>query len=65
MASITPVPTILMSAPIVAALNEMSMPALIDLARHAVVPLLRTEPVGVERLLELAGTPRSRTTTGV
>jgi hypothetical protein len=46
MASITPVPTILKSAPIVAAVNEVSTPARIDGVRHVVLkPANRQAPL--------------------
>ena len=49
MASITPVPTIIKSAPIVAALNQVSTPASIERVRHAVLkPANRRAPMIME-----------------
>ena len=48
-----------------AELREIELVATRHAARHAVVSLLQTEPVGVGRLLELAGAPHSKTTAGV
>ncbi len=45
----------------VAELREIDAVATRHAARHAVVPLLQSEPVGVERLLELAGETRNIT----
>ncbi|ENO78530.1 arsenical pump-driving ATPase [Thauera sp. 63] len=48
----------------IAELREIDTVATRHAARLAVVPLLQTEPVGVERLLELAGESNSRITSG-
>jgi arsenite-transporting ATPase len=46
-------------------LREIEAVATRHAVRHAVVPLLQAEPVGVGRLLELAGEVPLKTTTGV
>jgi len=46
-------------------LREIEAVATHHAVRHAVVPLLQAEPVGVGRLLELAGEVPLKTTTGV